>query len=199
MTQDHCCPVSPHSSALKIHGESFVLPSMAAAVIRVSPGVTKLSLLWCTFLHSWHHRSYFRSLFIFLSRSMLEISVLTSAEKISSIHAATWQCSGAAGGKVRGALTAHNWIWEWFWVQEQSGAHVSNIFALYPGNSGRAGAQRGSSGSCCSWGGELGEFQPGVLGVHHQSPPQTPWPSGGGTCSICFDGMNHSAFLGPLL
>lgn len=53
----------PLRSALKIRRESFVLPSMAAAVIRVSPGATKLSLLGCTFLQSWHHRSYFCSLF----------------------------------------------------------------------------------------------------------------------------------------
>lgn len=137
----------PPQFSSEVHGEPFVLPPMAAAVVRVSPGVTKVS-----FLQSWHHHSYFCSLFISLSCSLLEISVLTSAEKISSILAATWQCSGAAGWKVRGALTAHNWIWEWFWVQEQSGAHVRNISSLFPGNSGRAAAQRGSSGPCCSWG-----------------------------------------------
>lgn len=41
-----CSP--PHSAVLKFHGKPFVVPSMAAAVIRVSPGVTKLSWLGCT-------------------------------------------------------------------------------------------------------------------------------------------------------
>lgn len=87
------------------------------------------------------------------------------------------------------------------WVQEQSGTHVMNIFSLYPRTSGRAAAQRGSSGSCCSWGRELGEFLPGVLSVHHPSPPWTHRPSegvGGGLFPFVLMGWIIHVFLGPL-
>lgn len=192
MTQDHCCPVSPpsHSSALKIHGESFVLPSMATAVIRVSPGVTKLSLLRWTFLQSWHHCSYFCSLFIFLSCSMPEISVLTSAEKISSILAATWQCSGAAGWKVRG------WSGNGFECRSRV-AHMWGIFSLFIQEIVEEQQPRGGVLAPVAAEGEsLVRFNL-VFSVFIIRARRGPLR--GGAASICFDGMNHSCLPGTSL